>query len=317
MTDFKTLNEGQKDIVRAQNAAIQKLPENLNERMSIWNDDEKRRKVANDKIAQIKKDVGLSEGERLLTERYGYSPQAIRWIRQLRKMPTLEAASAVSLFLGYAKDHQLHYPTLFDAAGYGVGSDDAPGETAGFDKTSEGQRRGGEDAQPRTTEEMAASHEPKGTGPGLSYDEIVAGFTKAEEAWKANGSKPGRKPKDYVEAKAALDAANAERGGEPGEVPPAPEPAKPDNVVNFTKQQKDANKAGDDHIRKQSEEKAASRASKATTAREEKKPSTRGKKADAAPAANPALADDDDEEAPAAAPPPGQIGSTAPSFRIG
>lgn len=317
MTKNKTLSPELQEIIAGQNEAVQRLPADHAERIALLDQEKKLREDMNDKIAQVKKDVGHGSYLERLTTNHGISPQAVKITNILDGMPARARAATIRHVLTRAEDKNWIVPDMFDN-GFGSikpGDEDA----AVFDSTGTGKAQGGASAEPRTTDEMAASHEPKGTGPGLSHDEIVAAFEAQNKLYLDKGGK-GKKPNAWHEAKAALDASNAERdkAEEVAPEPPAPEPAKPDNVVNFTKQQKDANKAGDDHIRKQSEEKAAARAGKATTAREEKKPSTRIKKSDApAPAANPALADDEDEEAPAAAPPPGQIGHVPPTMRIG
>lgn len=319
MTKNKTLSPELQEIIAGQNEAVQRLPKDHGERVAILDQEKKIREDMNDKIAQVKKDAGHASYLDRLTTNHGISPQAIKISNILDGMPARARAATIRHVLTRAEDKNWIVPDMFDN-GFGSikpGDEDA----AVFDSTGAGKAQGGASAEPRTTEEMAASHEPKGTGPGLSHDEIVANFEAANKAYLEKGGK-GKKPNAWHDAKKALDESNAAREkaeAETGE--PAPEPQKPDNVVNFTKQQKAANKAGDDHIRQQSEKKASERASKpAETAREEKKATRPRKKDELAAAPEPAPPEmdaDDDEEAPAPAAPPGQIGAAPSSFRMG
>lgn len=316
MTNKSKLTPELQEIIAGQNEAVQRLPADHAERVALLDQEKKIREDMNDKIAQAKKDAGHASYLERLTTNHGIPPQAIKINNILDGMPARARAATIRHVLTRAEDKNWIVPDMFDN---GFGSI-KPGDEdpAVYDSTGTGKAQGGEQAQPRTTEEMSASHEPKGTGPGLSHDEILSRFEAANKAYLEKGGR-GKKPNEWHEAKKALDESNAARDAaeEVAPEPAAPEPDRPDNVVSFTEQQRRANAKGEEHIKQQSEKKAAERAGKATTAREEKKPTGRSKKAEAAPEANPALADDEDEEAPAAAPPPGQIGTAPATFRMG
>lgn len=324
-----TLNNEQREIVRAQNDALLRLPESRDDRLALIHGYRREKALENDKIAQAKKDVGSSETLKRLTGTYGLKPQAIRTINVLAEMAPTDRSAALRQIISHGEDEGWIIPDLFDHGAYGVGTNDDAGETGGFDKTSEGQRRGGAKAEPRTTEQMAASHEPPGTGPGLPPEEIIRRFEEANAAYLAKGGK-GRKSKEFNEAKAAYDALNAQ-GAAPQEGEAAPvEPLAPPPEAEVPPVEKLPTAAPGQVSAEikagvaESEAVLAEQVAASATAREAKgpKPRTR-KKVEAAPPAPPPppvdTDDDEDDRFPTATPPapPAPIGNQPLTGRIG
>lgn len=172
-----------------------------------------------DLVSEAKEEAGVKEHEKRLTKVFGISKKAIAFLASLDKEKPGDRAAILTQVALLSKDAGYFDKDLVSLAEEaeataGQGQDE---QGSVFDNTPTGSRQGGADAQPHHVEEKPASAAPAPT-PGLSYDEIVKGYEDANAAYQAKGGK-GRKPKALVDAKAALDAANAERGGEPGASP--------------------------------------------------------------------------------------------------
>ena len=172
-----------------------------------------------DLVSEAKEEAGVKAQENRLTKVYGISKKAIAFLASLDKEKPGDRAAILTQVALLSKDAGYFDKDLVSLAEEaeataGQGQDE---QGSVFDNTPTGSRQGGTDAQPRHVEEKPVEAAPAPT-PGLSYDEIVKGYEEANAAYQAKGGK-GRKPKALVEAKAALDAANAERGGEPGAAP--------------------------------------------------------------------------------------------------
>lgn len=163
-------------------------------------------------VAEVKNESGYSEHKKRLGKVYGMAPQTLAIMKILDgikkhgdRAAVLTQVNVLSEDCGYTDKDLV---TLAEEAKAQAGQQQ--GEQASvFDNTPTGSRQGGKDAQPQHVAVKPVEAAPVPT-PGLSYDEIVKGFEDAEAAYLAKGGK-GKKPKAWHEAKAALDAANAER----------------------------------------------------------------------------------------------------------
>lgn len=171
-------------------------------------------------VAEAKDEAGVKDQVKRLNKVFGVSKATIQIMKILDKVgkpgdraAVLTQVGLLSKDVGYTDKDLVSLAQEAEATA-GQGQDD---QGSVFDNTPTGSRQGGTDAQPQHVAEKPAEAAPAPT-PGLSYYEIVKGYEDANAAYQAKGGK-GRKPKALVEAKAALDAANAERGGEPGAAP--------------------------------------------------------------------------------------------------
>lgn len=219
-------SQEQREIIRAQNDALLRWPADRDARLKFRADLRLIKARENDKIAQVKKDSGYREAEKHAIEAYGTVPQTLKIMNILAKMPPMDRAACCRQVMKAMEDEDYILPDLFDAGAIGVGSNDVAGETAGFDATSEAKRRGGDTAQPRTVEQMAASNAQAGTGPGIPLDEAER---RLEEYRAKNPPKRGAKPKELKELEAQVEAA---RAAQPASDGPADLPeAKPGEVT--------------------------------------------------------------------------------------
>ncbi len=207
MAKADKLTELQREIVRAQNDALLRLPKDRDERIRLIHGYRLEKAKENDLIAQAKKDVGSSETLKRLTGTYGLKKQTVTFINVLSEMAAADRSACIRQVINHSADEGWIIPDLFDEGAIGVGSNDEAGDTAGFDATSEGQRRGGTKSEPRTTEQFAASNDtgPAPT-PGIPLDVALKAFEEANEKY---GGKRGPKPKELKEAIANLEAAKA------------------------------------------------------------------------------------------------------------
>lgn len=176
-------------------------------------------------VAEVKGESGYADHKKRLGKVFGMAKETLAIMKILDgikkhgdRAAVLTQVNVLSEDCGYTDKDLV---TLAEEAKAQAGQQrDDQGSV--FDQTSEGQRRGGKDVQPKHVAEKPAETAPAPT-PGLSYDEIVKGYEEANAAYQAKGGK-GRKPKALVEAKAALDAANAERENAEPEQPRAAAP---------------------------------------------------------------------------------------------
>lgn len=318
MAKTDKLTELQREIVRAQNDALLRLPKDRDDRIKLIHGYRLEKAKENDLIAQAKKEVGSSETLKRLTGTYGLKPQAIKMINVLSEMDATNRSAALRQIINHGEDEGWIIPDLFDAGAIGVGSNDEAGETAGFDKTGEGGRRGGAKAEPRTVEQMAESHTPTETQ-AVPLDEAL----KQLEAYRAaNPPKRGAKPKELKALEAAVEAARAahnETEAGPADLPEA-EPGE------ITEALREGNAESEAHIRQASAGPSAPPAdeSAAATAAPEKPKRASRKKAEPAPAAAPPPppppADDEDDDTVPVGPPvhrPDALGSETSTYRVG
>lgn len=288
------LTNEQREIVRAQNDALLRLPKDRDERIKLIHGYRLEKAKENDLIAQAKKDVGSSETLKRLTGSYGLKKQAVTFINVLAEMSASDRSAALRQVINHGEDEGWIIPDLFDAGAIGVGSNDEAGQTAGFDATSEGGRRGGDKAQPRTTEEMAASHAGPAPTPGIPLDEAER---RLEEYRAKNPPKRGAKPKELKALEAAVEAARAaEQPAQEGEGEgPADLPeAKPGEVTEAMREGAAESEA---HIREQVAGPGAPSPPPADPAAATEKPKrARGKKAEAAPPPPPPAQEQEDAE---------------------
>lgn len=312
------LSHEQREIVRAQNDALLRLPKDRDERIKLIHGYRRDKALENDKIAQAKKDVGSSETLKRLTGTYGLKPQAIKFINVLAEMAPTDRSAALRQVINHGDDEGWIIPDLFDHGAVGVGSNDEAGETAGFDATSEGKRRGGAQAQPRTTEEMAASHQPAPT-PGLPLDEAL----KQLEAYRAaNPPKRGRKAAELVRLEKQVEDAKTSAAEQPdGESPAAEIPDLPESAPGeITQSLREGTTEAEAHIAEQvaaaepKADKPKGRSRKKADAAETAPPPP---PAEAGPSAPPAE-DEEDDDFPGARLPgqPGTIGDQPSTFTM-
>jgi hypothetical protein len=176
-------------------------------------------------VAEAKDEAGVKDHVKRLNKVFGVSKAALQIMKILDKVgkpgdraAVLTQVGLLSKDVGYTDKDLVSLAEEAEATA-GQGQDE---QGSVFDNTPTGSRQGGKDAQPQHVAEKPAEAAPAPT-PGLSYDEIVKGFEDANAAYQAKGGK-GRKPKALVDAKAALDAANAEREQGATEAPPAAAP---------------------------------------------------------------------------------------------
>lgn len=176
-------------------------------------------------VAEAKDEAGVKEHVKRLNKVFGVSKAALQIMKILDKVgkpgdraAVLTQVGLLSKDVGYTDKDLVSLAEEAEATA-GQGQDD---QGSVFDNTPTGSRQGGKDAQPQYVAEKPAESAPAPT-PGLSYEEIVQRFEEAKAAHEAKGGK-GRKPKVLVEAKAALDAANAEREQGATETPPVAAP---------------------------------------------------------------------------------------------
>ena len=299
----KPNSSDEQEIVRAQNEAIARWPDDLNARNKQRADLRSEVALKNAKIAQAKKEAGADATEKRLIETYGYKPQTIKIIMQLYKLTAADRAATMRQLIKVSDDETWVYPDLFD---HGAIGRDPESESAGalFDATSEGKRRGGATAQPRTVEEMAASNENAGT-PGIPLAEAERLF---EEFLAAHPPKRGKPPKAEAEEQARL-LAQIEAAKADAALADLPE-AKPGEI---TEALREGNAESEQHIREAVDGPVAPPPAD--------KPK-RGRKAAGAKAAPPPPAEDDDEDEPgeattAANHRPDTLGTATTSFQIG
>lgn len=323
MTKADKLTNEQREIVRAQNDALLRLPKDRDDRIKLIHGYRLEKAKENDLIAQAKKDVGSSETLKRLTGSYGLKKQAVTFINVLSEMSASDRSAALRQVINHGEDEGWIIPDLFDAGAIGVGSNDAAGETAGFDRTSEGQRRGGAKAEPRTAEQMAESHAGAGPVPGVPLDEAL----KQLEAYReANPPKRGAKPKELKRLEAQVEASREAHNAAEGEGPADLPEAKPGEI---TESLREANAASEAHIRDAvdgpgappAEDEPAATEAAATPKR------TRAKKAEpaaaAAPPPPPPVEDDEEEDEAGAAVTevpvhrPDAIGAAPATYRAG
>lgn len=293
----------EQEIIAGQNEWDQFLPKSHAERVALLDRLTKVRQNVNDEIAQVKKDAGLSDIERTLTEQSGYTPQAIKIIAMLEKMPARACAKTIRQVNGRMEDKGRILPDMFDQASTAA-REDRPQEPA---------------AQQRSPEEMAASHETETRDP-LEVQVTAAEAREQLEAYlKEHPRRRGTKPKELVRLDDQLAAALAREGAEP------------DNVVNLGGHMRGTADAGEAHIKaqiaeqaKKGQEETAKQPAEPDPAPEKPAKKPRGKKAAETPAAETAPAakngppklddESEDEEAP---PEPGApIGTASPSFSM-
>lgn len=176
-------------------------------------------------VAEAKDEAGVKDHVKRLNKVFGVSKAALQIMKILDKVgkpgdraAVLTQVGLLSKDVGYTDKDLVSLAEEAEATA-GQGQDE---QGSVFDNTPTGSRQGGKDAQPQHVAEKSAETAPAPT-PGLSYEEIVQRFEEAKAAHEAKGGK-GRKPKVLVEAKAALDAANAEREQGATETPPAAAP---------------------------------------------------------------------------------------------
>jgi hypothetical protein len=321
------LTELQREIVRAQNDALLRLPANRDDRIKLIHGYRREKALENDKIAQAKKDVGSSETLKRLTGTYGLKKQAVSFINVLSEMAATDRSACLRQVINHGADEGWIIPDLFDEGAVGVGSADEAGETAGFDKTTEGKRQASAGVQQRSVEQMAESNAAAAPTPGLPLDEAE----KQLEAYRAaNPPKRGRKPAELVRLEAQVETAKAGTTEPPVEAAAEPEiaelpEAKPGEITAALKAGADESTA---HIRDQVEN--GPTAPPVVEAAPEKAKRTRAPKkvvtppapppVEAGPSAPPAVEDDEDDSFPEpGAPPvrPDAIGNMPATFRVG
>lgn len=159
-------------------------------------------------IADAKEEAGVGEHVKRLQKIFGFAKPTLQIMKILDKVKTsgdraaiLTQVGVLSKSVGYLDKDLV---SLAEDAEKSAGQQ-AADQGSVFNNTSEGQRRGGKDAQPKHVEQTAAPAGPAPT-PGIPLDEALARFEEAKAKWSGKG----RKPKAMVEAQAALDAAQAE-----------------------------------------------------------------------------------------------------------
>lgn len=316
MAKTDKLTELQREIVRAQNDALLRLPKDRDERIKLIHGYRMEKAKENDLIAQAKKEVGSSETLKRLTGTYGLKPQAIKTINILAEMDATNRSAALRQIINHGEDEGWIIPDLFDAGAIGVGSNDEAGETAGFDKTGEGGRRGGAKAEPRTVEQMAESHAPAET-PGIPLAEAER---RLEEYRAKNPPKRGAKPKELKALEADVEAARAaHNASESGEGPADLPEAAPGEITDGLRE---ANAASEEHIRQAAAGPSAPPPEEAAADAVAEKPKRTRKKAEpaaAAPPPPPPAEDDEDDTIPVGPPAhrPDALGSEPSSYRVG
>jgi hypothetical protein len=230
----------------------------------------------------------------------------------LSKMPATTRAAACRQLIKAIDDEQYIYRDFFDEGAIGQPISDLEGRAV-FDETSEGRRRGGATAQPRSVEDMAQSNvvhlPPHKPTAGIPLDEARQ---KLEAYRAANPPKPGAKKKELRDLEKAVEEAEAaHNASEAAADPLADKPeAKPGEV---TAGLREGAAESEQHIREAVEK--PKRASRKKAAAEP-----------TAPVEQQAATEEDDDtidvDQPAAPPaPPAQrpdaLGSAPSSYRAG
>lgn len=294
MATQQKFSKEQEAIIAAQNAALNRMPDDADARRKLIFDWRVAQGKEADAVAKVKEEVGAAAHLKTLTKKHGLEKPALDFIKAVFAMDPLKRARAIRQVFVVSEDYSWIIRDLFDEKAFGSAMhDDGQGNV--FDQTRTGQSQGGAKAQPRTTEEMAASHSGPAPTPGLDLtteEARNAVIAKFEEAAAARKGKRGPKSPEFKEleanaelAKEAAKAATAAPAAD--EQPPAP-PEESSNVVSFAKQQAKDNAAGEAHIREQAALLAAQREGEKTPPAVPEKPKrSRAKKADAAPPAPP------------------------------
>lgn len=207
-------------------------------------------------VADAKADVGLKDHAKRLTDVYGMSKPTLKIMQILDKVKApgeraaiLTQVSLLSQSVGYM-DKDLVSLAQDAAASAGQQRDD---QGSIFDKTSEGQRRGGSEAQPKHLEQKVEAAGPAPT-PGLPLDEALRLFeaAKAEACWNGRGFMPkALKPHKAAvdEARAREEAAGEAQSETTGELPEAA-------PGEISASMREGNAAAEAHIRDQVEKRA-------------------------------------------------------------
>jgi hypothetical protein len=316
----KKLTAEQEAIRNAQNDARSLCPADLQQRIALIYGLDMKLEEEKKAVKEAKEEVGAADAMKVLTTKRGLEKEAVTFLLKLRKKDPVIRARILGTVFGYSDDFGWFFRDLFDLNAVGVGSADEAGETAGFDKTSEGKRRGGTKAEPRTVEEMAASHTPEPT-PGIPLAEAE----KQLETYRAaNPPKRGRKAAELVRLEKQYE--DAKVADQPAEdvVEELPE-AKPGEI---TESLRAGNAEAEAHLRDMANsgptapppaEEAAEAAPAEKPKRTRKKAEPAATAAPAAPPPPPPLDDDEDEvvETNVAPPRPDALGSAPATYRVG
>jgi hypothetical protein len=173
-------------------------------------------------VAEAKETVGVGEHAKRLKDVYGIAKPTLAIMKILDKVKkhgdraaVITQVNLLSKDVGYV-DKDLVTLAQEAEATAGQGSAD---QGSVFDKTSEGQRRGGKDAQPKHVAQPAAASGPAPT-PGIPLDEAL----KQLEAYNAaNPPKRGAKPAERKRLEALVEEAKV-AGTDPLAEKPAAEP---------------------------------------------------------------------------------------------
>lgn len=332
------LTAEQEAIRNAQNDARVLLPADTQKRIALIYGYSLKIEAEAKAVREAKEEVDAAGTLKLLTGTHGLEKEAITFLQKLAKKDAPFRARVLSQVFGYADDFGWFIRDLFDHNAVGVGSADVAGETAGFDKTTEGKRQAAAGVEQRSVEEMAASNTAATPTPGLdlSTPEARADVERQlEEYLAANPPKRGPVPKErkrleglVAEARAIAGGGEAEAATEAeAEFPELPE-AKPGEITAALKANNDESAA---HIRAQVENVPTAppvveaAAEKPKRVRAPKKAATppappAPPPAEAGPSAPPAAEDDEDDSFPEpGAPPhrPDAIGNQPSTFRVG
>lgn len=312
----KQLTAEQEAIRNAQNDARSLLPADTQKRIALIYNLDVKLEEEKKAVKEVKDEVDAAGSLKALTKNHGLEKDAVTFLLKLRKKEPAIRARLLAQVFGYADDFGWFLRDLFDAEAVAVGSADQPGETAGFDRTGEGQRRGGAAAQPRTVEQMAESHTPAET-PGIPLAEAER---RLEEYRAKNPPKRGAKPKELKALEAAVEAARAaEQPATEGEGPADLPEAAPGEI---TEGLREANAASEEHIRQAAAGPSAPPAEEPAAEAATEKPKRTRKKAEpaaAAPPPPPPAEDDEDDTIPVGPPAhrPDALGSEPSSYRVG
>jgi hypothetical protein len=307
----KQLTAEQEAIRNAQNDARSLLPADTQERIALIFNFSLKKEAEKKAVAEAKEEAGAAAALDHLVKKRGLEKDAIGFIDKLSKKEAPIRARILAQVFGYADDFGWFLRDLFDAAAVGVGTADDAGEGAVFDSTSEGGRRGGTKAQPRTVEEMAATHTPEAT-PGLPLEEALR---KLEEYRAANPPKAGRKPKALTDLEKAVEAARAAHND--AEAGPAELPeAQPGEITGALRE---GNAESEAHIREASTGPSAPPAEEPAVEATTEKPKRGRKKAEPAAPPPPPAEDEYDDTIPVGPPVhrPDALGAEPSSYRVG
>jgi hypothetical protein len=242
------LSKEQEAIAAAQNAALNRMPDRREDRMKLIFDWRVAQGKEADAVSKVKEEVGAAALFKNLTKKHGLEKPALDFIKAVFAMDPLKRARAIRQVIAISEDYAWIFRDLFDDGAFGSALQD-DGQGSVFDQTRTGQSQGGGKAQPRTVEEMAASNGGGTPTPGLdlSTEEARADvIAKFEEAQAAAKGKRGPKSPEFKELQAAAE--EAKKLQESAKAGAGTETTKPEgdgNVVPFTKQQREANAAGD------------------------------------------------------------------------